>query len=404
MSNHAMYFILLFSLILRPLYPGEKTLSLEEAIARALKHNPDILVAQKDLDAVRGRRLELGAYPEPELVFSGEGLSVGQEKGEKEITLGVEQLIEFPGKRSLRQQAAASEEEILAAELQRLKLVITADVKKAFYRAAHSQTAVARIEELQEILKEYQEMAAIRFQAGQVSSLDVLRGRLESLRVQGELIEARRKLREDLAALGLILGEESDEPYSVAADLAFKPLDKDLSALRTEAEARPSLRAASLRLEQSRLGLRLAQKSALPDVTVGLYYPSLRSSSWGFSVGASLPLWRDRRKGQIIQAEAARAAASTALDAQKRKILTLLEAAYADVRAAEERLALFEKFLLAEVDSMFELGISQYQYGQIDSLNLFDVYKFYKTTKLEYLDALLAHKIVLADLEAAGER
>ncbi len=404
MVKHAIRFILLISWIFQPLYPGEKMLSLEEAIARALTHNPDIIIAQKDLDAVRGRRLELGALPDTGFLFSREGLQVAPEKGEQEITFGVEQLIEFPGKRALRRQAVASEEEIFSAELQSLKLVVTADVKKAFFRAVHSQTAVTKIEELQEVLKQYQEMAAIRFQAGQVSSLDVLRGRLESLRIRGELIEARRKLREDLASLKLILGEELDGPFSVAGDLAFKPLEKDLSTLRAEAEARPSLRAASFRVEQARSSLRLAQKGALPDFTVGLYYPSLRTSSWGFSVGASIPLWKDRRKGHVLQAEAAIAAAGTGLEARKRRVLTLLEAAYADVRAAEERLDLFEKSLLGEVESMLELGISKYQHGQIDSLNLFDVYKFYKTTKLEYLDALLAHKIVLADLEAAGER
>jgi len=404
MFKHVFRFTLICHWLFLPLYPSERTLALEEAIARALNQNPDILRAQKELEAARGRRLELGALPDPDLVFSQEGLSAWQEKGDQEVTLGIEQLIEFPGKRALRKETATHEESVFASGLESLKLVVSAEVKKAFWRVAHSQMAVARLEELLEILKQYQEMAAIRFQAGRVSSLDVLRGQLESLRVRSELIEARRKLRENLAALNLVMGEEPGEPYSVAADFDFKPLEKDLLALRREVEARPSLQAASLRLEQSRLGLRLAQKSALPDFTVGLYYPSLRTSGWGFSVGASIPLWRDRRKGQILQAEASSAAASTALKAQKTKILTLLEAAYVDVRAAEERLALFEKNLLGEVETMLELGISQYQFGQIDSLNLFDIYKLYKTTKLEYLDALLAHKIALAELEAAGER
>jgi len=404
MFKHVFRFILIFHWLFLPLFPGEKTLSLEEAIALALKHNPDILMAQKELEAARGRRLELGALPDPNLIFSQEGLSASPEKGEQEITLGVEQLIEFPGKRALRRETAAYEESIFTSELESLELVVVADVKKTFYRAACSQMAIAKMEELLEILKQYQEMAAIRFQAGQVSSLDVLRGRLESLRIRGELIELRRKHRKDLAALNLILGEDPDEPYWLTADLDFRPLEKDLPTLRREVEARPSLQAASLRVEQSRASLRLAQKSALPDFTVGLYYPSLRTSGWGFSVGASIPLWRDRRKGQILQAEAASAAASTALEARRRRILTLMSSAYTDVRAAEERLALFEKSLLGEVETMLELGISQYQYGQIDSLNLFDIYKFYKTTKLEYLEALLTHKVVLAELETAGER
>lgn len=404
MLAHFVPLILIFMGFTLPIDTGQTTLTLEEAISRALKSNPDILLAQRELEAAQGKRIELRAFPEPDLIFSQEGLRAGAARGEREITLGVEQLIEFPGKRTLRTQAAAAEEEALAAELQCLKLLVGADVKKAYFRAVHSQMVILKMEELLDVLEQYQEMARIRFQAGQVSSVDVLRGRLESLRVRGELIEAKRRHRENMAALALILGDEMAAIAPVAAEMDFTPLEKNLPTLQAEVVARPCLRAASFRLTQSERELQLAEKSSFPDFVVGLYYPSLRTSSWGFSVGVSIPLWRDKWKGQTLRARAASAAAATALEARKRKILTLLEVAYADVRAIEERLALFEKSLLGEVDALLELAISQYPYGQIDSLNLFDIYKFYKTTQLEHLDALLAHKIALAELETVGER
>ncbi len=396
--------LLILSALRGLLYPGVKILTLEEATTMALRHNPDILLAEKSLEAIRAKKLEIRAWPDPGLVFSQEGLAIGPRAGEQEVTLGVEQVVEFPGKRALRTQAVTSEEEALVAELESLKLIVTADVKKAYFRVAHTRMVMVRMEEILDILKQYQEMASVRFQAGQVSSLDVLRGRLESARVRAELIEARRQYRENLAALSLIIGQPIDESETVTSGLDFEPLEKDLPMLRREVETRPSLRAASFRLEQSGSSLRLAQKSWLPDLAFALYYPSLRTSGWGFSIGVSIPLWRDRWKGQVAQAEASRDAAAATLEARRRRILTLVDAAYADVRAAEERLALFEKTLLREVETMLEIGISQYPYGQIDSLNLFDVYRLYKTTRMEHLDALLAHKIALAELEIAGER
>ncbi len=404
MRIKTIHFFGIFMGILLPLQAGQKTLTLEEAIARALESNPEILLAERELEAIRGKKLESKAPANPELVFSQEGLPTGPNKGEREVTLGVGQLIEFPGKRALRIEAIASEEEAMVAEIQSLRLLVTAEVKQAYFKVAHSQMLIVRIKELLDVLEQCQETARIRFQAGQVSSIDVLRYRLESLRVRSELIEAERRHQENLAALDLTMGKSVEEPYAVSPALDFTPLQKDLSILRQEVEARPSLRAALHRLEQSRRGLSLAQKSRLPDLTLGFYYPSLRTSSWGFSLGLSIPLWRDRWKGQVLQAEMAAAAAATAVNARRQKILTLLEAAYADVRAAEERLALFETSLLGEVETMLELGISQYQYGQIDSLNLFDIYKTYKSTKLEHLDALLAHKIALSQLEIVGEK
>jgi outer membrane protein TolC len=81
-----------------------------------------------------------------------------------------------------------------------------------------------------------------------------------------------------------------------------------------------------------------------------------------------------------------------------------LRAAYADVKASEEQLALFEKSVLREVDDLLETGIAQYQYGKIDSLNLFDLYRLYRSTRLEYLGALKRHELALIELEVAGER
>ncbi|HUU39154.1 MAG TPA: TolC family protein [Candidatus Desulfaltia sp.] len=404
MQKKIVLFLLFLGAFLRPLPADEIPISLEEAVSTALWKNPEIIRARLELEAARGRRLQLGALSFPELSFSREGMSLRDDGGETEINLGVEQSLEFPGKRSLRREAARLEEEIFAAELDRVILSVTAEVKKAYFQTAYSQRAIAGRESILEVLKRYQDIALLRTQSGQVSALDVLKGRLEMVQLQGEIIEARRRWRESALVLSLLIGGDGQRvPPVLPSELTFTALGKDLSTLKREAASRPSLRAAGARLAQAEAGLRLAQKNALPDFKVGLSYPSLRASSWGFAVGLTLPLWREKIKGERQEAEALSQALAAAREARGKKVFSLLRSAYESVKATEERLALFEQSLLPEIDGILELGFSDYQYGKIDSLHLFDVLRMFKATQLEYLAALLDHRVALIDLESAGE-
>ncbi len=80
-----------------------------------------------------------------------------------------------------------------------------------------------------------------------------------------------------------------------------------------------------------------------------------------------------------------------------------VESSYAEVRTASDQVTLIETSLLKDAADLLAAGVSNYQYGKIDSLNLFDVYRMHKESGLEYLRALLNYNLSLTELEAAGE-
>jgi cobalt-zinc-cadmium efflux system outer membrane protein len=403
MSGAIVIFFLSIKALLSPAGAAAIPISLEQAVSLTLAHNPDVVRAQKELDAAQARQLQQSAYPYPDLVFRDEGISFKRNGDEREISFGLEQRVEFPGKRSLRKEAAGYDREAAAAELERVKLIVTAEVKRAYFRTLYAQKLMEAKGGLVEILKRYQEMAAVRFEAGQALSLDILRGRLELLRAQGEIIDARRELRENQSTLSRLTGQDGAVPSPPVADAVSAPLVPELAALERQAMSRPSLRAVESLVERAGAEGRLAKKGAWPDFVLGLYYPSLRTSGWGFSIGATIPIWRDKIKGEIAEADAQRQALAASLEARRQKIRYTLRGAYADVKASEEQLALFEKSVLKEVDDLLQNGITQYQYGKIDSLDLFDLFRLYRSTRLEYLGALERHELALVELEIAGE-
>lgn len=399
-------------LVLLPL-PGSwagtaDDLTLEQAIDLALRQNPDILAAQKELLASQGRRLQMQAIPEPQIVFSDEGIpfrSGNNTNNDKEISFGIEQPFEFPGKVSLRGKIGQFGEKIAGYEVARVKLIITAKVKEVYYKATFSRRTISALAETARLLDEFIASATTKYQSGGGPYLDVLRARVEKTRIQNQLIEARKDFSLDKARLNLLLGRKGDEPVELVTELSFAPLLKDLAAVKEEARLkRPSVQIASLKVDQAQAGLKLAQKSRLPDFSVGLYTPSLRTGSWGFSLAVSVPLyWWKRQRGEILESEARKEIEEISAEAVGRRLMTRIEDAYATVKSSEEQVKIFEQQLLAEVEDQLRMSITQYEYGKTDALNILDITRTHLTTKLEYLKSLYLYLVALSDLEQAGE-
>jgi len=403
LSTPTLFAILLIAVFFSPLSSAEKTLALEEAIELALKANPEILQAQQEIAVWRGLTLQLTSWPLPELSFSREGLNLGQKKAESEINLSIQQLVEFPGKRTLRREVGSHGGEAASWRLEARKRLVITQVKKAYYLVALSQETLAYYRSLVDFLNQSLRTAQLRYEAGEVPYLDILRLELEKLRLQNEIIVTEKDLEERWAELALLLGGEIKERREVVSDVKFQPLTRSLEDLLREAEARASLAALSQEVERIKAEAELARRSLLPDFRLGLYYPSLRTSSWGFEIQTSLPLWRTQQKGATAEALARQRAAEISLDFQRKKIILGITAVFNRIQSLERRLHLFEQTLLEEARSMLNLTISLYAQGKVGFLDLLEVYRLNRETSLAFLNTLFEHHLALAEIEVAGE-
>ena len=130
-------------------FAQEARLTLDQAVDIAMNQNPEILFGGKRTMEIRGQRLQIGALPDPEVVFSDEGLGFRKESSadlEKEVSLGIQQNLEFPGKRALRSRIGRFGEEQAAVERERTRLLVSSAVKRIYYRAVLSQRIVETLE------------------------------------------------------------------------------------------------------------------------------------------------------------------------------------------------------------------------------------------------------------------
>lgn len=347
----------LAALLVSALSAQERSITLEEAVALALDNDPSIIQARHEVDAALGRRMQLEAVPNPELSLEAAALPLWNSKGGEEFSLGVRQLIEFPGKRRLRREIGRSGEDQAALELERARKVVQGRVETAYFRAAYAQKRLAGLDSILATLKDYSELAAERYKSGQVPYLDIIRGRLESLRVRNEIVEARRDIKEKTAALNLLMGGSAYEPLEFSTDIGFSPLGRSLEEFKVAALAGSTLRLTGARRKQAELALSLARKAGRPDFALGLFTPSKRLGGWGFEVGMTLPLFRKGYRGASIEAEAVSQQAAVDAEGRVRRILLVLERSYADARALEDQIGLFRDSLIRDVEESLKAGL-----------------------------------------------
>jgi len=400
--------IVLIALALGPRpAPAQDRLTLEQAVGLALQNNPLLLAAQKDAAAATGRRMQAEGIADPLLVLHEDGLAFRRNAdgtSDHEAMFGLEQSLEFPGKRALRAEIGRGGEAQAALQLDRLRLVVAGRVKKAYYAAVFARSTVESLGKSMALLDEFLAGLLAKYETGDAAYADVLRAKVEKAKLQNQVLEERRNEAAALADLNLEIGRRADEAVALATDLAYVPLTRELASWKDEARTTsPTLRILAARKAQAGAGLALARKNGLPDFSLGLYYPSKHMDDWGFYIGVTLPVWKSRRAGEVLEAEAAAESAALAEGQEERRLMSRIGRSFEAVKTAEAQVRIFEQNLLKDLEDELRIGVSQYRIAKVEFLNVLDLYRTFVDARLEHLRSLYLYLTALADLEVAGE-
>jgi len=386
----------------------EGGLTIEKAVEIAQSRNPAVLAARTAIEAARGRKLQFASRPEPQLLGSVEGAplpGLKKEGDQTEINLGIEQVFEYPGKRSLRAEIGRQGEDLARAELGRVQLLVAARVKKAYWRAAFAGSAANALGKSESRLDALLADLQAKYRTNAASYADILRARAEKARLRNQIIEQTKERHAAGLELNALLGRASDEPIELLSGMSFTPLTVDLPGLWENARAtRPSFTIAALLKDRAASAVKLAGLSRRPDFLAGILLPSVRPNAWGISFGLTMPFLRpERAKGEAIEAGAEAELARIAAEALDRSVRSVLERAYTAAKAAEEQVLVFEKSLLAELEGELQIQLEYFRYGKVEAFSLLDLHRTYVLAEVEHLRALLFYNLALVDLEVAGE-
>ncbi len=381
--------------------------TLEQATGIAIKQNPEVLAAERQIEQARGRRSQASALEQPELSVSWEKIPSGgsfSRAGDRIVEVG--QNIPLPNKLFLKKSAAGRDVDIAFEELGRVQAMVTARVKKAYYAVFFRQKSLESLEFTVGLLRQFQEATLSKYQAGGMAYFEVIRARVEVVKTENEIIGVRAEFASAKTDFNLVLGRAGSEDFELTDKPVFAPYVKSRDeTVRELLEKSRTLKIARFTKEREGRNLQLARWGLAPDLKLAGGFQSEAGGAYRPNVGfgLSVPLWWWGPKGAITENRASFQISQIRETAVNRILAAEVERAYTLVKSAENQVSLFEKSLLREVDEELKAGINAYQYNQIDALNLLDIYRTSKTTKIEYYKAFLNYLSARADLEIAGE-
>ena len=422
-------------------------ITLEEAAALALEHNPSLQVYPWDVRMAEARALQASLRPNPELAFEIEEVRLGEspteqertvgvareglafERGETEggpagfreaeFTLRVSQLFLLGGKRKKAVAVALRERDIAAWDYEIARTNVLRDVARAYVTVLAAQDRVTERAQILALAESVEETIEARVEAGKVSPIQATRAAVETAAAliaseQAERLFARARV--ELAATWGHAVPMFDEAAGDIHSAAELPL---LSALLNQVEANPDIHRWQRELARREAVLKLARARRLPDITASLGFVTQgvtgrdsqtfgagpggfsfsrssgsfddgRDNRIEFEVSIPLPIF-DRNQGNIREAEYDLAK----VDPQRRvtvsDIQAQLAAQYQNAMAAYDEILQLRDVALPlaeEAYNAIQIGYDEGKFGYLDVLdaqrNLFDL-------RIQLLEAYAAY-------------
>jgi cobalt-zinc-cadmium efflux system outer membrane protein len=287
------------------------------------------------------------------------------------------------------------------AEIKDKERVLTAEVKDAFAKvlALKKKSGLAR--EIVKLKEELLDYTNIKFQAGDISGLDVNLAEVELSRAKRELLLNEREYREVLLALQGLLGLSPDMSLALEGDLPSNaPVLPDKKNMKELAfSQRPDAKSTEFEVEKTKAALSLVKKEVIPNLTLSGFYDrdELRNAV-GMGISMPFPIF-DRKQAEKKEAHAKAEGAKIKSDGLKKAIEREVEQAFSDFSTAIEELTLFKKEIIAKAAENLNLLNTAFKEGKV---GFFEVRLAQKETievQFAYIEAQTRTQLALNAME-----
>ena len=407
MINRILTFLTVLSILfIIPLFSQEadEELTLEQCLTLALQQNPLLLSSLDLYQASLARVNQAKALAQPSLDYDNDMQpKFFNLKDTAETYLGISQSLEFPGKRMLRGKIATMESQELLQEIELLRLDIIFLVKEAFYDLLLAQEKQQYAEQDLELAQDFLKKAELKFSAGDVAKVEVLRAQVEASKAANEVRVAQNEVRLGSARLNFLLARKKYDPLKIRGALKRPPSNTDLDTLIQRALAiRPELKRVNTSLQREGLIKKQAYMGYLPDfdLSVSKHWLEGEGNFWDFTLSVPLPLffWQPI-KGEVAEAEANIASLLKEAEYVRNTITLEVEEAHMNALTAQNQIVLFEEEIITQAEEVYNMFLFSYQEGEIGSIELIEARRTLLEARKSYADALYNHGVALAALE-----
>lgn len=386
----------------KPMQPA--ALVLDQAIASALEKSPVLGASSARADAATASRSQAGALPNPELSIEadniyGDGPYDGLDGAE--ITYGVSQLVELPGKRGNRVRVADAEKTKIHYARDAARLDLIRDVTTAYAELAAAQQEVSILEEERNLATEVRDSVAAKVQAGKEPPIQKNKAEIELSASTIALERARRNFSTKKQALSSLMGGDTGD-FTVAIDsLPSLSEPEPLESYRTRLPQTPDVKSLDADVNQAKAGLSLEKANVVPDPTFNFGVRDFREDdSQAFVAGVSIPfpVFNLNRAGveraghDLNAAMLDQRGAHLSLDAQ-------LTAIYGDFTSAYGEASALKTAVLPGAEQAFSFARDGYDAGKFGYLEVLDAQRTLFDARKQFNEAVLDYHRQRAEIE-----
>src|SRR5277367_4248195 len=265
--------------------PASVTVSLDDAIQMALRHNHNLLAARTTIQQSEAEEITANLRPNPVILSDWQFLPIFQPSqfsadyldNIAQFDLGVSYLFERGKKRQHRLRAAkdvTAQTRSLVADSERS---LAFSVATLFINVELAESTLALAQQDLQGFQNTVDISQARYNAGDIGEGDLLKIKLQMLQFQTDVSAAKLARVQGLSDLRQLLGYESiAADYDVAGSFDYQPVKGNVDDFQAKAlQNRPDLRAAQQGVTAADSQHALQQAIGKRDVTATIDYTHL---------------------------------------------------------------------------------------------------------------------------------
>jgi outer membrane protein, heavy metal efflux system len=383
-------------------------LTVDAAVALAIKQNPGLSAAAREVAASQAGVRSARAWANPALTFTP---AITRGGAEEELLL--QQPLELNGARAARTGIASAQLRLAQAEAIVALRDLVFQTKIAYYELARAQALQSLAVDLSQTAEELDRITRRQVEVGSRPGIDRVQTGIEVTRARQQVTLAESRVATALSALNTRLGRPPLEPVGSLPPLTLSAApgmraedvggDSD-TAVRQALESRTEITAAEASRDALRQEARLARAEGRPDLT-----PQFRAGSVtrgvhdaGIGIGVTLPLFDyGSRRQRIRQAEEAARAQAGRITAARQQVQQEVAQARARLHAAEAVIRDYQQGILDQARRLLEASRTGFQTGLTSLVSVLEAQRTYRSVLTEYTNALADDAQARAELERA---
>lgn len=365
-------------------------LTLDQALALAERHHPDLAEADALARAAQGRELQAGAPLNPEAIARIENTPFNASpSGQADYLAGVGITLPLGNRRREASQVETLDRRRLGHEQSARRLEVQRRVHAGFALALYQTEARAVREALAESAGQAVRLAQARVDAGDAIPADLSPLQAHLAEARQEQRRAEQLHRQALDTLALDLGVSPGDVRAVQGTVGAVFDLPALGELATALASHPALAAADADVAARDAGIAWSKALRIPDLKAEVLYHRIDSQKRdAFDAGISLPLpLFDRGRGRLLEATAQRDAAEARRRSTRAQLQGQLREAHAALTSALGELRVLETEVLPRAETLRRTAEARLAAGDLALAEVLGVRQDHGTARLRHLEA-----------------